>query len=163
MPSVGAIATEAGVSRATIYNHFTSRAALVDAVVEDTVRQHGMDRLVEQTLSLPWQEALTAAVTTCAHFWDAEHALLRRLFVTHLEEPEVTKRLRQREAWRTEQFAAILTPLRTAPAFGDIVAGAVALTSFATYDQLLTHTGSSATAEAGMRIAATAWIKAAAS
>jgi len=163
MPSVGAIAAEAGVTRATIYNHFTSRTALVDAVLDDTVRRHGMDRLVEQTLRMPWQEALTAAITTCAQFWDAERALLRRLLVTRAEEPEVTERLRQREAWRTEQFATILTPLQTSPAFSDLVGGTVALTSFATYDQLLTQTGSNATAERAMRIAATAWINATAS
>jgi hypothetical protein len=122
-----------------------------------------MDRLVEQTLGMPWREALAAAITTCAQFWDAERALLRRLFVTQAQEPEVTERLQQREMWRTKQFATILTPLQTSPAFSDLVGGTVALTSFATYDQLLAQTGSNATAERAMRIAATAWINATAS
>ena len=162
MPGVGAIAAEAGVTRATIYNHFTSRAVLVDAVLDDTVRRHGMDHLVERTRHMPWREALLAAVTTCAQFWDAERALLRRLLVTQAQEPELTERLQQREAWRTKQFATILTPLQPSPAFGELVGGTVALTSFATYDQLLTHTGSSATAAHAMRTATTAWIDAAA-
>lgn len=74
-----------------------------------------MDRLIERSRGIPWRDALTASVTTCAEFWAAEQAVLRRLLASEVVEPDVTDRLRQREAWRSEQFGTILAPL-TSPA-----------------------------------------------
>ena len=157
VPSMEAIAAAAGVTRATVYNHFTSRAALIDAVLTDTVRRHGMDCLVERSERRSGNDALTATITTCATFWKSERGLLRCLYGSGSDEPDVTQGLRQREAWRTKQFATIMaaaSPAAPSRAVGVVVA----LTSFATYDQLVTHTGDHATAELAMQRAAAAFL-----
>lgn len=158
VPSMEAIAVEAGVTRATVYNHFTSRAALVDAVLTDTVRRHGMDRLVERSQETSESDALTAAIATCATFWRLERELLRSLFAFGSDEPDVTHGLQQREAWRTTQFAEIVTIASPAETSNRVVGVVVALTSFATYDQLVTQTGDHATAERAMQRAVAACI-----
>lgn len=156
VPSMEAIAADAGVTRATVYNHFSSRAALIDAVLTDAVRRHGMDRLVERSRGPSGNEALKVAITTCATFWESERTLLRCLFTLGADEPDVIQGLRQREAWRTQQFAEIVAAATPAETSSRLVGVIVALTSFATYDQLVTHTDDHATAEEAMQRAVAA-------
>lgn len=145
-----------------MYNHFSSRAALIDAVLSDAVRRHGMDRLAERSQDLHWREALTATIATCATFWGSEQALLRRLFAVGTDERDLIEGLRRRERWRADQFAALLAPVVPPETQVDVVGVAVALTSFATYDQLITQTGDPATAERAMQLAVTACLELAA-
>jgi AcrR family transcriptional regulator len=156
-PGMEAIAAAAGVTRMTIYNHFTSRAALIDAVLSDVVGRAEMDRLVDRGAALPARDALVAAIDTTARFWNAERPLLKRLFLPSPEEPAVTATLRRREGWRYQQFHIILGRLLPAPAREGLTAttgAVVALTSFPTYEQIITYAADAATARTTMLRAA---------
>ena len=156
-PGMEAIAATAGVTRMTIYNHFTSRAALIDAVLTDVVARAEMDRLVDRGATLPAHDALVAAIDTTACFWSKERPLLRRLFLPSPEEPAVTATLKRREGWRYQQFYSILGRLIPTAAREDLTAttgAVVALTSFPTYEQIITYAADAATARTTMLRAA---------
>jgi len=63
--SVDAIATEAGVSKRTVYSHYADKEALFLSVVRDTY-EGMLTRISEIVDHVPWDRDLTAALTKCA-------------------------------------------------------------------------------------------------
>ncbi|MEP7055487.1 MAG: TetR/AcrR family transcriptional regulator [Actinomycetota bacterium] len=137
--SMEAVALAAGVTRATVYNHFRSRTDLIEAVLDTVVARDRMDRLVEVSADADPVVALRQAVARTCRFWHAERPLLRRLFATAYADASVEALLRRREGWRREQLAVLLgrvggVPSRAAARTrADVL---LALTSFPTYDRL---------------------------
>jgi hypothetical protein len=74
---------------------------------------------------------------TC-RFWHAERAILRPLHSLAGIDDVIGAALTQREGWRRDQLSQLLQRLTSAAAFAadDVLAAALALTSFPTYDQL---------------------------
>lgn len=63
------VAAAAGVAKATLYNHFRTREAVLSALLTDEI-----DQLIERAASRPLPEALEAAATALS-----EHPVLRAL------------------------------------------------------------------------------------
>lgn len=69
------IATEAGLGRVTLYGHFASRAALLDAVVSHVLEQ-GERTLAEVDLDGDPREALKRLVHSSWHLVDQSHSVI---------------------------------------------------------------------------------------
>ena len=73
LPSAGAVAARAGVSRLTVYHHFGSHAGLLQAVAESTRPQS-----VRATSGPPVQRVRATVEAACAR-WAGDPTLFRRL------------------------------------------------------------------------------------
>src|SRR2546423_12799428 len=73
------VADMAGISRATLYQHFRSRLELVDAICETFDANPALLEL-RQIVDLPDAEAaLDKTIANCIRFWSSEDAVLRQL------------------------------------------------------------------------------------
>jgi AcrR family transcriptional regulator len=83
------VAAECGIAKATLYNHFRSREALLDAVLVDEV-----DQLIEAARGLPLADALAAVATriglspVLAGIGSAEPAVLAAIARIDLSAPQ---------------------------------------------------------------------------
>jgi len=101
--SVDAIATEAGVSKRTVYTHYGDKETLFLSVVRDTY--DGMlARISEIVDHVPWDRDLGAALTKCATditrsiVRSPERSTLARLLITEAPHfPDVIELLHTRE------------------------------------------------------------------
>ena len=78
--TVEEVADRAGVSRATLYQHFRSRVELVDAICETLDRNPALLRLREIVNSPDAEAALAETVAESMRFWSSEDPLLRHLY-----------------------------------------------------------------------------------
>src|SRR5436190_19048247 len=77
--TVEEVAERAGVSRATLYQHFRSRLDLVDGIC-DTMGVNPALIEIRHTVALEdVDEALAATVALCVQFWSSEDAVLEQL------------------------------------------------------------------------------------
>jgi AcrR family transcriptional regulator len=140
--TVEAVAQRAGVTRVTVYNQVRSKRGLLEAVLTDLTERAQMDQLLGDTQHLTATDARTAIVRRTCHFWHAERDVLRPLFGLAAADQDVAAVLEQREHWRQNQLQRLLERLaaEAAPpatfAPGDVLAAAVAATSFPMYDHL---------------------------
>lgn len=136
--SMAAVAERAGVTRATVYNQFTSRGELTEAVLDAVVTRDRVDTLVSETADLAPRLAIEHAVATTAAFWHNERPLLRRLFATATDDTAIAAMLARREGWRREQWSTLLARTDVSAERMDRQADLlVALTSFPTWDHLV--------------------------
>src|SRR3954447_8122281 len=78
--TVEEVGKRAGVSRATVYQHFPSRLELVDAIC-DTFAENPALLAVRAAVGLPdVEEALGEAIANVVRFWSAEDAILKQLY-----------------------------------------------------------------------------------
>ena len=137
-----AVATRAGVTRVTVYNHVTSKTGLLDAVLTDLAERAGMDSLLTGTQEMTAAQAWRFVIEQTCRFWHMERAVLRPLFGLAAIDPDIAANLTRREQWRTDQFDALLSRLATRdrpePQLPRdvLLAGLRAVTSFPTYDAL---------------------------
>jgi AcrR family transcriptional regulator len=100
---VEAVAERAGVSRATLYQHFGSRMDLVDAIC-DTFAVNPALVEIREAVELPdAQEALERTVALSARFWASEDPVLGQLYGVVAVDPAARALVeRQREDRRGE-------------------------------------------------------------
>lgn len=78
--TVEEVADRAGVSRATVYQHFRSRIDLVDAICE-TFDANPALLEIRQVVELPDSDAaLDKTIANCIVFWASEDPILRQLY-----------------------------------------------------------------------------------
>src|SRR5437016_11027106 len=78
--TVEQVADRAGISRATLYQHFRSRLELVDAICETFDANPALLEL-RQIVELPDAEAaLDETIANCIRFWSSEDPVLRQLY-----------------------------------------------------------------------------------
>jgi AcrR family transcriptional regulator len=78
--TVEQVGERAGVSRATVYQHFPSRLELVDAIC-DTFAENPALLAVREAVGLPdVEEALAETIVNTVRFWSAEDAILKQLY-----------------------------------------------------------------------------------
>jgi TetR/AcrR family transcriptional repressor of mexJK operon len=101
--SVDAIATEAGVSKRTVYSHYGDKETLFLSVVRDTYESMHT-RISEIVDHVPWDRDLAAALTKCATditrsiVRSPERSTLARLLITEAPHfPDVIDLLHTRE------------------------------------------------------------------
>jgi AcrR family transcriptional regulator len=141
--SMDAIARRADVSRLTIYYHFTSRAGLLEAVL-DSLRERGNMQRVDDVFRDPDPRVgLTKLIHTLVRFWSTEPHIIRRLRAMAVLDAEIAKGVRSRDDRRRRAIRDLLrriTKGRTATprARGQNLAADVlcAVISFETYDAL---------------------------
>ncbi|MEU4219361.1 hypothetical protein [Actinoplanes sp. NPDC026623] len=111
-------------------------------MLTDLAERAQMDQLLSDTRHLTATGACAAIVRRTCHFWHAERDLLRPMFGLAAVDQDVAAALTQREQWRQNQLRQLLERLaaEAAPAAafatGDVLAAAVAVTSFPMYDRL---------------------------
>lgn len=86
--SVDGVATDAGVSRSTVYVIFGSRAGLFDAFGEYLLVRAGFARLVEAVEHPDAREHLRAGVRASVEFYAAERDVARAVYSMALLDPD---------------------------------------------------------------------------
>jgi len=85
--TVEEVAKKAGVSRATLYQHFPSRLDLVDTIC-DTFAENPALVSVRESVELPdLDEALEETIGNTIRFWSSEYAILRQLYGARAVDP----------------------------------------------------------------------------
>src|SRR6058998_68445 len=97
------VADRAGISRATLYQHFSSRLELIDAICE-TFDANPALLEIRQIVELPDAEAaLDKTIANCIRFWSSEDAVLRQLYGVAAIDPAAQNLVdRQRADRRSE-------------------------------------------------------------
>ena len=140
--TVEQVAERAGVSRATVYQHFRSRIDLVDAICDTFDANPALLELRETVADADPQHALRRTVALCVSFWSSEHAVLAELYgIVALDEAAADLVVRQR-ADRSGEMRRLARTLGRAGALRPGVSEARAhelllvLTSYETFREL---------------------------
>jgi AcrR family transcriptional regulator len=140
--SVDAVAREAGVARATVYNQFGNKAGLLEALYDDLARRGGMLELKEVFLREDPLEALNDFVRAFGHFWTGDRILIRRLHGMDALDPEMAKADAARNDRRRRGLQKIVADIQgkyglpSEMPLEEIIESLQSLTSFEFFDQL---------------------------
>ena len=140
--TVEQVAERAGVSRATVYQHFRSRIDLVDAICETFDANPALMEL-RRTVMLPDpQTALLRTIALAMRFWDSEDAILSGLYGVVAIDPAARDLVGRQRADRRGEMRRLARHLHTSGALRPGVSAARALdilmvlTSYETYREL---------------------------
>src|SRR4051812_8350747 len=101
--TVEQVAERAGLSRATLYQHFRSRLDLVDGICDRMGANPALVGLREQVELADVEDALARTLAHTIRFWASEDALLAQLYGVVAADPAVSDFVeRQREDRRGE-------------------------------------------------------------
>ena len=138
------VAARAGVSRATLYRHFASVTALLDAVAADLLARARFDKLLS-ALEVPDPvRALRQVVIAGTGIWAADTALVRNLLVLARAQPAAVPVIERLELGRVAALERLVTRLHqagrlrdglTRPGAADLL---LVITAFAAWDELRT-------------------------
>jgi AcrR family transcriptional regulator len=138
--TVEQVADQAGISRATLYQHFRSRLELVDAICDTFAVNPALLR-IRETVELPDpDEALAETLAGCVRFWSSEDSVLSQLYGVVAVDPAAQDLVdRQREDRRGE-MERLVRHLRKSGRLRKSEARALALlmviTSYETFGEL---------------------------
>jgi AcrR family transcriptional regulator len=145
--TVEQVAARAGVSRATLYQHFGSRLGLVDAIC-DTFDANPELIAVRETVRDPdIGTALDRSIAHAVAFWGSEEAVLEPLYGAAAIDPAARDLVARQRADRRAEFGHLLGRLEEAgrlrPELSSTEALGVllVLTSFETFQELRRLTG----------------------
>src|SRR4051794_19660167 len=140
--TVEQVADRAGVSRATLYQHFRSRLELVDEMCDSFDANPALLALRESVTSADPAAALAETISHTVAFWSSEDAILRQLYgVAAIDEAAADLVERQREDRRGE-MTRLVRHIRKAGLMRDGVSDRQALallmmlTSYESYREL---------------------------
>ncbi len=131
--SIDAAAREAGVARVTVYDHFGTREALLEAVFDDLATSGGLGRLPEAFTQADATQALERFVLLFCDFYSTHRVVLRRLHALAVL-GRGADTISNREERRLLGLQTLLARLGAGAA--DTVRVTHALTSFAFVDEL---------------------------
>jgi AcrR family transcriptional regulator len=146
--TLDAVAKAAGVARMTVYYQFESKAGLLEAVFDHLGATKLVEHLVQAFRQPEPLVALGGFIRTFATFSTADRMLIRRLRTLALTDPEIEAGMRSREERRRDGAREILGRLTrkygrpTPEELADTLDMVFALTSFETFDSLVTPTRS---------------------
>ena len=140
--TVEQVGERAGVSRATVYQHFPSRLDLVDAMC-DTFGANPALLSVRQSVELEdLSAAVNATIADSVRFWSSEDSILRQLYGVAAVDPAaqalVERQLRDRRG-EMQKLARRLdegNALRSGVDRADALAELMLLTGYGTYREL---------------------------
>jgi AcrR family transcriptional regulator len=137
--SIDAVAREAGVTRATVYNQFESKQILVAAIFDDTAEKGGLFEL-SQVFSEPDPEkSLRRAVAIFAKFWGMHAQTMPKFTAFSQLDDEIASMLSERSERRRKLLTAIVARMKSVKAPADLVDVLYALTSAEFYRLLAVH------------------------
>lgn len=140
--TVEQVAERAGVSRATVYQHFRSRIDLVDAICETFDANPALMELRRAVVLANPQAALSQTMTLSIRFWDSEDAILSGLYGVVAIDPAARDLVDRQRADRRREMRRLARNLHTAGALRPAISAARALdilmvlTSYETYREL---------------------------
>ena len=112
--SVEQVADRAGISRATLYQHFRSRLELVDEIC-DTFDVNPALLAIRQTVVLDdAHAALTETLLHCVEFWSSEDPILSQLYGVAAIDPAAQDLVERQRADRRNEIERLAHRLRTA-------------------------------------------------
>jgi AcrR family transcriptional regulator len=140
--TVEQVGERAGVSRATVYQHFPSRLDLVDAICDTFAVNPALVRIRDSVELEDLAEALRESIGDAVRFWSSEDSVLRQLYGVAAVDPAaqdlVDRQLRdrrgemQRLARRLDEGKALRRGVDRAQALAHLMV----LTSYGTYREL---------------------------
>lgn len=152
--TVEEVAARAGVSRATLYQHYGSRLGLVDAICETFARSPEL-RAAKGAVDLPEPaRALDETVRNSVRFWARHESVLVPLYGVAAVDPAAGQLVERQLNDRRRALAALVAKLRAAGLLRDGVGDRRALgvllvvTSLDAFLQLRRHAGLSERATA---------------
>ncbi|HLY78150.1 MAG TPA: helix-turn-helix domain-containing protein [Caulobacteraceae bacterium] len=98
--SLEGVGKQAGVSRLTVYNHFGSRRALLEAVFDNIAERSGLTRLGEAAGDADARRGLSRLVATFCDFWAAEAGAHGRIQAARADDAELDAALEARNQRR---------------------------------------------------------------
>jgi AcrR family transcriptional regulator len=108
------VARAAGVSRATVYNQFGSRRALLAAVFEDLGRIIQYDRVQNAQVLEDPLEAVQATIREACHCWSSSPVAIRRILAFGAFDPEIDELNSRYERYRRVQMRTLAERLHSA-------------------------------------------------
>jgi AcrR family transcriptional regulator len=130
---VEAVAERAGISRATLYQHFRSRLDLVDAMCDGFAANPELQAIREAVTLPDPAEALDATLARTVAFYGSEDALLRSLYDAAAVEPAAREFVERQTADRRGTVAPLARRLGGGR---ETHATLMLLTSFGAYREL---------------------------
>jgi AcrR family transcriptional regulator len=140
--TVEEVAAKAGVARATLYQHFGSRLALVDAICETFAENPALVALRQAVELEDADAALDQLIANAVRFWASEEAILRQLYGAAAIDPSAAALVERQTNDRRGELQRLLARLREAGRLGPELSDRTALalllvlTSFETFEEL---------------------------
>jgi AcrR family transcriptional regulator len=110
--TVEEVADRAGVSRATVYQHFRSRLELVDAICETFDENPALRELRKTVEGGDGGRALADTIAYTVRFWSSEDAVLRQLYGVAAVDPAAQDLVDRQRADRRGEYDRLLRNLR---------------------------------------------------
>jgi AcrR family transcriptional regulator len=145
--TVEEVAKRAGVSRATLYQHFGSRLELVDAICDTFAANPALLAVRESVVKPDAEAALAETIANCVSFWSAEEAVLTQLYGVAAIDPAAADLVRRQRDDRRGELRRLVRGLRDSGRLrADLderraLAVLLMLTSFETFEELRRHAG----------------------
>jgi AcrR family transcriptional regulator len=134
--SIDAVAREAGVTRATVYNQFESKQGLLTAVFDTIAREGGLFDLPQVFSEADPNKALRRVVAIFAAFWRMHAQALPKFAAFGQLDAEIGAVLNERSERRRKLLTAIVERMQPVHSPADLVDVLFALTSAEFYRQL---------------------------
>jgi len=145
--TVEEVAKRAGVSRATLYQHFGSRLALVDAICETFAENPALVAAKESVELDDPDAALDGTLANSVRFWASEEAILAPLYGVAAVDPSAAALVERQTADRRGAIERLLRALRQHGRLRESLTDRRALgvllllTSFETFQELRRRAG----------------------
>jgi AcrR family transcriptional regulator len=112
--SVEEVAERAGISRATLYQHFRSRLDLVDAICDTFDLNPALLRLRETVVLDDADAALEQTIALAMRFWSSEDSILSQLYGVAAIDPAAHDLVERQRADRRSEMTRLVANLRDA-------------------------------------------------
>ena len=112
--TVEEVAERAGVSRATLYQHFRSRLELVDAICETLDENPALIELRGLVELADADEALARTIANTIQFWSSEDGVLAQLYGVAAIDPAAQALVDRQRADRRSELERLVANLRRA-------------------------------------------------
>jgi AcrR family transcriptional regulator len=106
--SLESVATQAGVTRATVYKQFGSRRGLLEAVFDHIAERGGLHRIPQAMAEEDPQVALQRIVAIFCDFWYFNRKAMGRILGAGAAEPSLERTIQERNERRRIVITAIL-------------------------------------------------------
>jgi AcrR family transcriptional regulator len=136
------IAKRAGVSRATVYQHFGSRLGLVDAMCDTFAENPALVEIRDTVVLEDPRAALSETIARATAFWSSEESLLRHVYGLAVIDPTAAELVERQFRDRRGEMQRLVRNLDKAGALRPgmstkrALALLLVLTSFETFEQL---------------------------
>src|SRR5919199_1059693 len=109
--TVEQVGERAGVSRATVYQHFPSRLDLVDALCDTFAENPALVRVRESVRLEDLRAALRETIADSMRFWSSEDGILRQLYGVSAVDPAASDLVERQLSDRRGEMKELATRL----------------------------------------------------